>query len=325
MRIIFWAVAVVTALWFGYWFAGAWAIDRGVGAAVARANAQGFAVAGDASVAGFPNRFDLTLTDPAFGDPVRGVRWTAPVAQISARVFAPWHVIAVLADTQTLELPTQTLGITTDDLRASLVAAPSPDLPLRRIAVSATAVDVTSTAGWGAAAAVAELHTRPDADLPDGQEFALSVTDLRPRIAALAATGLPDTIPQVTLNGAVGFSAPLDRRAAATRPRPTALRIDAGRIDWGPLQLTAQGQIAPGADGLAEGRIDVAITGWREAIPLAVAAGLLSDQAATLTTNLLAALARQGGDENVLNLPLVYDNGVGTFGPIPLGSAPRLN
>jgi hypothetical protein len=325
MRAIIWAVAILGALWCGYWFVGARAIERGVGAAVAQANAQGLAVAGEAGVAGFPNRFDLTMTAPAFGDPVRGIRWTAPFAQIFAMTWKPWHVIAVVANDQTLDLPGQSLGIRTEDLRASLVSRPAPALPLDRIAVSATALDIVSTAGWGLAADVAEVHTRPDAALPHGHQFALDVRNLAPRLPALAATGLPDSIPTIAVTGAMGFSAPIDRHAGATNPRPTALRIDAGRIDWGPLQLTAEGQIAPGADGLAEGRIELSITGWREAIPLAVAAGLFSEQAATLTTNLLAALARQAGDENVLRLPLVYENGVGMFGPIPLGPAPRLN
>jgi hypothetical protein len=325
MRAILWAVAILGALWCGYWVVGSQAIERGVAAAAAQATEQGLVVGGQANVAGFPNRFDLTLTAPEYGDPARGIRWTAPFAQIFAMTWKPWHLIAVMANDQTLDLPGQSLGIATADLRASLVSRPVPALPLDRIALSATALQVTSTAGWGIGADVAELHTRPDAGLPNGHQFALDMKNLVPQIPALAASGLPATIPTIAFTGAIGFSAPIDRHAGNGNARPTALRIDSGRIDWGPLQLTAQGQIAPGADGLAEGTIDLTITGWREAIPLAVAAGLISDQAATLTTNLLAALARQSGDENELNLPLVYQNGVGMFGPIPLGPAPRLN
>jgi hypothetical protein len=325
MRAIIWAVAVLAVLWCGYWVVGARAIDRGVAAAVAGAQAEGLVVAGEASVAGFPNRFDLTLTAPEYGNPATGFRWSAPFAQVFAMTWKPWHVIAVLANDQTLDLPGQSLGIRTADIRASLVSRPVPALPLDRIAISATGVDITSTAGWGLAADVAELHTRPDAGLPNGHQFALDIRTIAPRIPALAGSGLPATIPVIAFTGAVGFSAPIDRHAGDTAPRATAIRIDSGRIDWGPLQLTARGQIAPGADGLAEGRVEVAITGWREAIPLAVAAGLFSEQAAALTTGLLAALARQSGNENELNLPLTYADGVGMFGPIPLGPAPRLN
>jgi hypothetical protein len=325
MRAIIWGVAILAVLWCGYWFVGAQAIDRGVAAAAAQAQADGLIVAGEATVAGFPNRFDLTLASPEFGDPTTGIRWSAPFAQVFAMTWKPWHIIAVMANDQTLELPGQSLGIRTSDLRASLASRPVPALPLDRIAISATGVDVTSTAGWGLAADVAELHTRPDAALPNGHQFALDMKNLVPRIPALAGSGLPATIPVIAFTGAIGLSAPIDRHAAESTPRATAIRIDSGRIDWGPLQLTAEGQIAPGADGLAEGTIALTITGWREAIPLAVAAGLLSEQAATLTTNLLAALARQSGNENELNLPLTYADGVGMFGPIPLGPAPRLN
>lgn len=325
MRVILLVVAILAALWCGYWFVGARAIERTIAAAMTQATAQGLVVAGEAGVSGFPNRFDLTLTGPAYNDPVRGIRWSAPFTQVFAMTWKPWHLIAVFANDQTLDLPGQSFGITTADLRASLVTRPVPALPLDRLAVSATALDVTSAAGWGLRAEVAELHSRPDAALPNGHQFALEIRNLAPRLPGLAGSGLPATVPTTAFTGALGFSAPLDRHAGRNAPRVTALRIDSGRIDWGPLQLTAKGQIAPGPDGLAEGRIDLSITGWREAIPLAVAAGLFSEQGAALTTNLLAALARQSGDENELNLPIVYEGGVGMFGPIPLGPAPRLN
>jgi hypothetical protein len=325
MRAIVWGVGLLAVLWCGYWFAGAWAIDRGLQQGLAQAGAQGLVVSAQTQVKGFPNRFDITLTNPDVGDPMRGIRWTTPFAQVFAMTWKPWHVIAVVSNSQTLDLPGQSLAITTDDLRASVVTQPSTALPLERVAMSATAVTVTSTLGWTVGADVAELHTRPDASLANGHQFAFDARNIAPDPRALARTGLPPVIPIARFEGAVGFSAPLDRFAGATNPRPVALRVDSGRVEWGPLVLDARGSIAANADGLAEGRIDIAITGWREAVPLAVAAGALSEEASGMVTNLLAALARQGGDEDVLNLPLVYQGGLGMLGPLPIGSAPRLN
>jgi hypothetical protein len=325
MRIILWGVALLAALWCAYWFAGSWAIDRGLRDGIARANAQGLVVQAETQVSGFPNRFDITLTNPDVGDPVRGIRWTTPFAQVFAMTWKPWHVIAVVAGTQTLDLPGQSVGITTDDLRASVVSAPSSALPLERIALTATAANATSTQGWTVGADVIELHTRRDPTQANLHEFAVDARNVAPDPGLIGSTGLPAVIPVVRLHGAVGFSAPLDRFARDTQPRPISVTITDGALEWGPLGVTAHGQIAPNAEGLAEGRIDIAITGWQQAVPLAVASGALSEDSARMVTNLLAALARQGGDENVLNLPLVYQNGVGMLGPLPLGAAPRLN
>jgi hypothetical protein len=326
MRAMIWIVGVLAALWAGYWFVGSRALEGGTVAWFDQAQTQGL-VASNAgvNVAGFPNRFDLTITAPDIGDPQTGVRWQTPEVTVFAMTWKPWHVITVLANTQTLALPGQTLGIVTTDARASVRAVPGTDLPLDRFDLSVTAPVVTSSLGWSLTADGIELHTRADASFTNGHEVSLVIPNLAPDAALIAATGLPAKVEMIRFAATGSFSAPLDRNAQGTHPRLTGLRVKEGTLLWGDLTISAQGEIAANADGLAEGRIDIMIKGWRKALPLAVNMGLIQPNVLPTVEGMLNAMATQSGDAETLQLPLVYKNGRGTLGPIPLGAAPRLN
>lgn len=326
MRAMIWIVGILAVLWMGYWFAGSRAVENGATAFFAQAADQGLvATNAGVNVAGFPNRFDLTITAPDIGDPQTGLRWQSPDLSVYAMTWKPWHIITVLANTQTLDLPGHTLGVVTTDARASVMAVPGGSLALDRIDVSITGPQVTSTLGWTVAADGMELHTRQNASLPHGHEVSLAIPNLMPDAALIGATGLPAAIQMIRLDAIGSFSAPLDRHAQTTQPRLTGLRVKEGTVLWGDLTVAAAGEIAANADGLAEGRIDITITGWRKAVPMAVTMGLIQPQVAPTVEGMLNAMAVQDGDAETLELPLVYQNGRGNLGPLPLGAAPRLN
>jgi hypothetical protein len=326
MRAMLWIVGLMATVWMGYWFVGSTAVENAANAAFAQAADQGLVASNQGvHVAGFPNRFDLTITAPDVGDAQTGMRWQAPDVKVYAMTWKPWHIITVLANTQTLTLPGQTLGIVTADARASVKTLPQMTLPLDQIDVSVAAPMVTSTRGWTLGADGVEFHTRQDAGVPNGHEVSIVIPNLTPDGAMIAATGLPAAIQMIRLDAVGAFSAPLDRNADKTQPRLTGLRVKEGTVLWGDLTIAAQGEIAANAEGLAEGRIDITIKGWRKAIPLAVTLGLIKPNVAPTVEGMLNAMALQTGDADVLQLPLVYKGGRGTLGPIPLGAAPRLN
>jgi hypothetical protein len=326
VRVLIWIVGILAVLWSGYWYAGSTVVQNGAQKWFADQNAAGMVAANSGlSVAGFPNRIDLTVTDMDFGDPVTGTRWRTPLVQVFAMTWKPWHIIAVLGDAQTLDLPGQSLAITTEDARASVVFRPNTDLGLSRISVSTTMLSLTSSRGWNTGADVVEFHTRLNPTANNAHDMALDATNLRPDAALMVGSTLPAAISQIRMNVTLGFSAPLDRHAGAAKPHVTSFAINRASMIWGDLTLDAQGTVATDANGLADGRIDIKITGWRKVIPVAVAAGLITPQFAPTLTGMLNAMATDAGDPETLRVPLVYANGRGTLGPLPLGPAPRLN
>jgi hypothetical protein len=140
-----------------------------------------------------------------------------------------------------------------------------------------------------------------------------------------ALPDFPETVEKLRLDAIVTLTAPLDRMAGRSHPRPIQLEVKEAQLVWGSLVLFGSGTIAAAADGLAEGRIALRLTNWRDAIPLAVAAGLIKPEVAPTLANMFALLAGQSGKPEDLDLPLVFANGRMSLGPLPLGPAPRMN
>lgn len=337
MRWMVWLAGSAAVLWGGLWYGGSVAIQRGAEDWFRQQAAQGLTAEQTAlSVSGFPGRFDLGIEGLRLADPASGTGWQAPAVHIHAQSWRPWRITADLPPDQTVTLPDQRLDIGSVGLTATLAAAASTDLPLAEVAVSGQRLTATSDAGWTlglgdfAAALVAD---------PAGPAGAYRLTfDLAPLTpdpafhAAVQAVSLPDLpapdFPAAidTLAGTVllAFSAPLDRHSGETNPQLTRIEIAEATLVWGALSLSAKGVLTADAEGLAEGRIDLALTNWNRLPALLVGSGLVLPGVGTTIGNMLKALAAQSPDLAVLALPLDLKAGRMSLGPFPLGPAPRL-
>ncbi len=325
MRRLLWAVLVAAGLWGGYWFVGATALERAVRGWLASAP-PGVQAAG-ADVAGFPNRFDLTLTGLVVGTPGEVV-WQAPFVQVFALSYKPWHLIAAFPTEQRLTLPDGTVLVATaDKLQASLIVTPSRAVALDRIVVIGAGLGLRAEGLPGVAVGSLRLATRRDGARTNTHEIGLDVTGLRPDPGLLVAPvdrPLPEGDATLRLDAFIGFSAPLDRYAGDTQPRPVMIEVKEARFVWGDLVAEATGQITADADGLAAGQIDLGLTGWDSAIALAVATGVLRPEIAPTWAELARRLAEASPKPGRITLPLVFAGGQMRLGPLPLGPAPRL-
>ncbi|MBC7156360.1 MAG: DUF2125 domain-containing protein, partial [Rhodobacteraceae bacterium] len=275
-----------------------------------------------------PNRVDLTLSDVTLSAPAAGHGWQAPFVQIFALSYRPHHLIAVWPHAQRLTLAGRAMTLASEDLRASLVVAPAPALPLERARLVGAGLALRAEgAADGVAAEVLRLalDRREDGDYHLGAE--VQTLDPGPRLAAAgAAAGLPARLARLRLAAGVTLDRTLDRHAGAEPPRLAGVTIEAAEIAWGALRLSAQGRVAIGPDGRPDGRVEIDIAGWRALPPLAVAAGLIAPARADTFAAMLAVLA--GGPDAApdapARLPLVFAAGRMSLGPFPLGPAPRL-
>lgn len=325
MRAILWVVLGLGVVWSGYWVAGARMIDGGVTEWFANASTQGIEAAQDGiSVSGFANRFDLTVTNPRLRDPATGWGWQAPFAQVFAMTWKPWHVIAALPNTQTIVLPGQSVDLASSRLNASMRLRPTADLPLAEVVVAGKDLLAKSDLGWQVAAksvvvAMASAGTT-------GQRLGLDVVNLTPDTTLTAQ--LPELGPMISivhLDATLNLSAPLDRHMAETQPKVTALKVADFNLTWGKLNITAKGDVAPGADGLAEGRLTFRFQNWRSIPVLLVEMGLVLPGMGETITRGLEVMAQSGRDPDLLEIDLVFAEGRMMLGPLPLGPAPLLN
>lgn len=326
MRIVLWLVAAFAAVYGGYWVVGSRALMSGAETALAGMKAAGRADYGSMSLAGFPSRFDVTLSEPELASADRAVVWSAPELRFHALAYKPYHVIATLPDRQTLRIGRETVEVTSDELNASAVFGLDPALPLDRGQAVGRGLGLQSDSGWGLAAEEARAAIRRGAD-PLTQEVGVELTGLTlsgipARVITTGGT-LPDRGERFYLDATLGLDQPLDRFLPATGPRIRTADIRALALDWGPVKLAGKGALTIGADGMPEGRLDLSVENWRAALTLVTALGLVRAETAPTVERALGSLALLGGNADRLTMPLIFQGGRMSLGPVPLGPAPR--
>jgi hypothetical protein len=326
MRWLLGVVIAAAVLWGGWWFAASTAMERGAVAAFDAMTARGLvATRSDLSVRGFPNRLDLTLTDPAVSNPATGLGYRAEFFQLYTLTWRPWHVIAAFAPEQRVTTPGGDAVLTSTRMQASLVLQPDTALGLDRMALAGDAVTLSVPAPENEVRIGAEtvrFATRLDPTRDNTHEIGLDIAGLDAGLPP--GTGLPPRAERLRIVAFAGFSAPLDRFAGETRPELLRLDLSEMSLIWGDFQLTADGALTVDAGGFAEGRISIRLDNWETALSAATAIGLVRPEIAPTWAELGRRLAEASGDPRQIDLPLTIAGGRMSLGPLPLGPAPRL-
>lgn len=316
-------VAVVL-LWAAWWVAGWQAIERGTRAWFAAEEAAGReAGAAALGVSGFPLTFEVAATDLRLADPAAGTGWALPLVQLSIPAWTPWRLAAVLPPSQRITAGGEAFVLGSDLLTARLDLAPRLSLPLERTEVQAEALALHAAPGPILTLDRLTATTETVAGDAAQQRVTLDASGIAAPSLDLATAGLPEKLQSLRLEAVARLGAPLDRHAAEAPIALRSLDLTELRLDWGELGLEASGRLTVDAAGLPEGRIDMALTGWRKAITVAVALGLIHPDAAQTWERVGTMLSAPSGGER-LPLPLVFTAGRMSLGPLPLGPAPRI-
>lgn len=348
MRALLALVMVAAVAWGGYWYAGSRAVLAGARAALAELRDQGRGDAAGVTLAGFPSRFDLTIEAPRLTGEVGALGWEAPFLQIFALSYQPHHLIAVWPHEQVLTVAGRRLTLNSTDMRASAVAGASLSLPLDHATMVARGLTLTSEAGWDASLRELRLALRragpggagadkagvalaaAPAFVDDGrdQQIGVALGDLAGGTGLRAlidpAGRLPALLETATLTAILSFDRPIDRYAAETGARITAIRDIIGDLRWGDITVSLRGALIISASGLPEGQITVTAREWRRLLAALTEAGAIRPEVAPTVTRMAEALARGSGDPAELTLPLDLGSGWISLGPFPLAPLPRL-
>lgn len=313
-------VLIVAALWGGYWFVGTRALVRGVQDWVQMQTEAGLEVSQQGlSVQGFPNRFDLTLTEPSLRDPVTGFGWRAEWLQSLMMGWKPWHVILVAPNDWVLMTPMGDLPVRASSTEASLVLVPGKTLFIDRFTLVAEAPAVTLPSGVLAATDV-RVATKRLAEGSALQELGVEVDGLT-GTGTLAAAGTG----HARVDAVAGFSAPPGLVVSEVPVVLETLELREARLDWGTASLAVTGSLAADAMGQATGRLEVTLQGGPVLLPLAVAAGLVPERLAPAVTAMVTRMQASAGQGKPLVLPLTFAGGQMRLGILPLGPAPFLH
>ncbi len=322
MRILLGLVLAAGVLWGGYWFVGARVLDRQVNAWFDAQVAAGAEVGREAlTVAGFPNRFDVTLTAPYARDPQTGWGWRAPFAQVFSMTWKPWHMIAALAPEQQITAPDgQTLLLKSARLRGSLLLKPGLDLALNRAVLEGEALDLISDRGGHWAVDKLVLAAGVDATWANGMRLGVEAQGLAPDPARLAPVAdLGPTLAETHLDMTLQLQAPVDRHLTAAGFGVTAVHLTDAHLAWGPLVVSARGNLSRGPDGSAEGEIAITIDHWQRLPDALMALGLLRVAEKPWVERALTLFAGHSDVPDRVQVSLVSKGGQMTLGGLPLG------
>lgn len=332
MRALLWIVLIAAAAWSGYWFVGSAALDGAARAWFDARRSEGWqADYADLSVRGFPNRFDLSLTEPALADPETGLAWQTERHDILALSYKPNHVIMAFAPEQLLSTPLGKTRIIGNDMKASVVTSPTPSLPLERLTLVAADVELTALplreAGGTRIEALNGAVNRVEGT--DARyRIGLNADGLRPALpfrARIDPEGkLPETLDAFRADIEMAFDKPWDRSAIETaRPQPREIRISLAEARWGALELALAGTITVDG-GQPAGRVVIKARNWREMLNMADTVLKLPPQMRDGIEKALSLAATLSGNKSTLDIPLEFKGGRTWLGPLPIAPAPRV-
>ena len=329
MRKMVWLLVILVLGWTGYWFVGARGTEAAISAWIAARQGEGWqAEAAAVDTGGFPLRFDTVINAPLFADPVTGVAFAADMLEIDSGAYAPTRLTARLSEQATISTPYQNIAVAHNGAVAELFVEAGPALTLDHASVTLDQVTLSSDLGWGVTLDHGGVDSQRHGDDPLTHALSLTATGLAPSagiMAALDPDGLVsdrfetfDAALDVTFEKAWDISA-----LEGPRPQPRHIKIDRIAATWGKLDLRLAGAFDVDARGVAEGKIAIKATNWREMIALAESTGVLTPDLAQLATRVGGMLAGLSGNAETIDAELTLTNGMIVLGFIPLAPAPR--
>jgi hypothetical protein len=324
------AIVILAMLgWSGYWYLSASAREDTLRSWLDERRADGWvAEAADIEVAGFPNRLDATVTGLALADPASGWAWEAESFQILSLSYRPHHLIAAWPGEQVVATPYDTIRVTGENLRGSVVFEPSASLTLDRSTIELGGVRIVGEGGWEAEIGRAVLATRQTEGAQFSHDIAFDATDLVPPQALadlLGGSVLPEAIRSVRLDAAVTFDKAWDRQAVEeANPEIEGVELREFSADWGDLDLRGRGDLTVDERGYAVGELRIRARNWEEMLDAAERSGAMSPAVIGGVRAGLGLLAILSGNRESLTVPLEFEDGRARIGPVVVGTAPRL-
>ncbi len=320
-------IAILAALYGGYWFVGSSAVHKGAALAIDGMRAEGWQVDYAAmSVRGFPSRFDTRFDAVALRDPDRTFDWQMPEFRLFALSYQPNKVIALWPERQTITVAGEVFTLDSDGLRASAKIGVAAALPLDSVTLEADATRLASDKGWAVTLDDLVAAFRVAGPAPGQYDaFAEGRAIVLPAEAMAMidpAGALPPALDILRIDAGLTFDRPFDATMGPDGgPNLTAITLRETRLGWGTVGFDATGTLAVDADGVPDGAITLAVTDWSQLIALGVNAGLI-DPGVAPTWDRAATMMAAGEDQ--LRATITFRNGLMALGPIPLGPAPRL-
>ncbi|SMX36858.1 DUF2125 domain-containing protein [Octadecabacter ascidiaceicola] len=330
MRKLIALVVISATLYGGYWFVGRSQIQSKLTEALIEINAGDYDLTYDTlSTKGFPSRFDTTITNLEFSDPLSATSWTAPIFQLFALSYRPNEVIAVFPHEQTLTVAGEVFTLLTNDMRASGKVRASAALAFQTATIEMDYPRIRTEEGAELAMAsiLAAMRLTPETvqtydlflearsiELPEDVRRLIDPQNLQPPI-----------IQSLRFDSDIDLTAPIELNGNTASPiELSAVSIKEFALAWGEVSVSAIGDVTPDEMGLLNGSFSISARNWQQILDLAVATGAIPEEQRLLIVGMASNIDETPHVPDTLTTTLSITDGQMMLGPIPLGVAPLL-
>lgn len=336
------ALIALVALYTVYWFSVTGEIRKQVEAFAAQPQ-QGLVAGWDEfSMRGYPYRIEAAFTQPAASAPdaPEAWEWRSERASIALLPYNLRHAVLTLGREHLVRYrePLRA-GFSQNEIRATAGKAQASyvelkDMPFGRLAIDVNDLDAQHFRGASGKSDRAkltrlQLHTRPSVNdrddlIPAAYDFALraeGVTVESEHRVPVLGNDVSHLLMQARL-----------RDILATRHVSVIELLDAWRdtggtlaisdliVKWGPLDLTASGELSLDAQNRPLGRLDARVTDFKSLVDAMAREGIVKEDEARIALAGLTLVSQfQGNRSDEVLVPVIMDKGRLYLGPLAVG------
>lgn len=329
MRKLIVLAIVLASLYGGYWFVGKSQIQTRLAEALEQVDEGPMDISYESmTTRGFPSRFDTTFIDLEIYNPDARVRWETPLFQLLALSYQPNNVRAYFPPEQQITVDGEEFTLFTSQMVARGQVSASTTLAFQQAELEMLNPRLRTEEGAELALArlFAAMRLTPDTDQTYDVFFEARSIVLPEDIRNMVDVGnqQPPIIQSLRLDSDVTMTGPLELNGGDVGQIET-LSIREFAFEWGEISVSAIGDLTPDTSGVINGSITLSARNWQQALDLAVAAGAIPEDRRLLLVGIINSLDETPHIPDTLTATLMITNGQMALGPLPLGTAPRLN
>lgn len=333
------ALIALVAIYTVYWFSVTGEIRKQVEAFAA--DPQHGLVTGwsEFSMRGYPYRIEAAFIQPAAGAPdaPEAWEWRSERASIALLPYNLHHAVLTLGREHLIRYREQLgRGYSQNEIRATAEKAQASyvdlkDMPFGRLAIDINDLDAQHVRGASRTSDRAkltrlQLHARPALNeqsepVPAAYDFALraeGVTVESAQRVPVLGNDLSHLLMQARLRGVPATShVSAIEILDAWRATGGTLAISDLIVKWGPLNLTAIGELSLDEQKRPAGRLNARVTDFKGLVDAMTAEGLVKeDEARIALAGLVLVSQFQGNRSDEVQLPIIMEKGQLYLGPL---------
>lgn len=336
------ALIALVALYTVYWLSVTGEIRKQVEAFAAQPQ-QGLVADWDEfSMRGYPYRIEAAFTQPAASAPdaPEAWEWRSERASIALLPYNLRHAVLTLGREHLVRYrePLRA-GFSQNEIRATAGKAQASyvelkDMPFGRLAIDVNDLDAQHIRGASGKSDRAkltrlQLHTRPSVNdrddlIPAAYDFALraeGVTVESEHRVPVLGNDVSHLLMQARLR-----DVPATRHVSAIelldawRDTGGTLAISDLIVKWGPLDLTASGELSLDVQNRPQGRLDARVTDFKSLVDAMAQEGIVKEDEARIALAGLTLVSQfQGNRSDEVLVPVIMDKGRLYLGPLAVG------